>query len=81
MTLDQIVVDADYPECTRLHSCSGLDELHQITDVKGNISVTCVYIHGCYRVSPVMPRLQESGPFQGSYGQPRETTQHLLGPI
>ena len=28
-----------------------------------------------------MPRLHESGPFQGSYGQPRETTQHLLGPI
>ena len=27
-----------------------------------------------------MPRLHESGPFQGSYGQPRETTQHLLGP-
>ncbi|XP_041358791.1 ribonuclease H2 subunit B-like [Gigantopelta aegis] len=36
MTLDQIVVDADYPECIRLHSCSGLDELHQITDVKGH---------------------------------------------
>ena len=29
----------------------------------------------------VIPRLQESGPFQGSDGQPRETTQHLLGPI
>ena len=29
----------------------------------------------------VMPRLHESGPFQGSYGQPREPTQHLLGPI
>ena len=29
----------------------------------------------------VMPRLHESGPFQGSYGQARETTQHLLGPI
>ena len=30
----------------------------------------------------VMPRLHESGPFQGSYGrQPRERTQHLLGPI
>ena len=28
-----------------------------------------------------MPRLHESGPFQGSCGQPRETTQHLLGPI
>ena len=28
-----------------------------------------------------MPRLHESGPFQGSYGQSRETTQHLLGPI
>ena len=28
-----------------------------------------------------MPRLHESDPFQGSYGQPRETTQHLLGPI
>ena len=28
-----------------------------------------------------MPRLDESGPFQGSYGQPRETIQHLLGPI
>ena len=26
-----------------------------------------------------MPWLHESGPFQGSYGQPRETTQHLLG--
>ena len=29
----------------------------------------------------VMPRLHESGPFQSSYGQPRETIQHLLGPI
>ena len=29
----------------------------------------------------VMPRVHESGHFQGSYGQPRETTQHLLGPI
>ena len=28
-----------------------------------------------------MPWLHESDPFQGSYGQPRETTQHLLGPI
>ena len=28
-----------------------------------------------------MPRLHESGPFQGSYAQPMETTQHLLGPI
>ena len=28
-----------------------------------------------------MPRLHESGPFQGSHGQPRETTQHLLDPI
>ena len=28
-----------------------------------------------------MPQLHESGPFQSSYGQPRETTQHLLGPI
>ena len=27
-----------------------------------------------------MPRLDESGPFQGSYGQPRETIQYLLGP-
>ena len=28
-----------------------------------------------------MPRLHESGPFQGPYRQPRETTKHLLGPI
>ena len=28
-----------------------------------------------------MPQLHESGPFQGSYGQPRETTQYRLGPI
>ena len=37
----------------------------------------------CYRAFPwvVMPRLHESGPFQGSYGQPRETPLHLLGPI
>ena len=28
-----------------------------------------------------LPRLHESGPFQGSYGHLRETTQHLLGPI
>ena len=32
----------------------------------------------------VMPQMHESGPFQvsaTSYGQPRETTEHLLGPI
>ncbi|XP_046568898.1 ribonuclease H2 subunit B-like [Haliotis rubra] len=36
MTLDQIVIDEDYPECNRLHECSGLSELHQITEVKGD---------------------------------------------
>ena len=43
---------------------------------------TCVYIHDCYKSLPwvVMPGLHESGPFQGSYGQLRERTQHL-GPI
>ena len=29
----------------------------------------------------VMPRLRESGPFQGAYGQPWEANQNLLGPI
>ncbi|XP_071085556.1 ribonuclease H2 subunit B-like [Haliotis cracherodii] len=36
MTLDQIVIDEDYPECNRLHGCTGLSELHQITEVKGD---------------------------------------------
>ena len=42
-----------------------------------------VYVHDCYKSLPwlVMPGRHESGPFQGSYGQPSETTQHLLGPI
>ena len=43
---------------------------------------TCVYTR-LLSTFPwvVMPRLHKSGPFQGSYGPPRETTQHLLGPI
>ena len=35
MTLDQIVMDDDYPECHRLHSTGGISELHQVADVKG----------------------------------------------
>ena len=43
-----------------------------------------VYIHDCYRASPGLSChdcTSQAGPFQGSYGQPRETTRHLLGPI
>lgn len=36
MTLDQIVCDSDYPECSRLVATSGTSELNQIADVKGN---------------------------------------------
>ena len=35
MTLEQIVMDEDYPECHRLHSAAGISELYQVTDVKG----------------------------------------------
>ena len=35
MTLDQIVMDDEYPECQRLLSASGISELFQVTDVKG----------------------------------------------
>lgn len=36
MTLDQIVCDSDYPECSRLVATSGTSELNQIADVKGS---------------------------------------------
>ena len=35
MTLDQIVVDDEYPECRRLQECSGLEQLHIVADCKG----------------------------------------------
>ena len=35
MTLDQIVMDDDYTECHRLLNTSGISELYQVTDVKG----------------------------------------------
>ena len=37
MTLDQIITDEDYPECCRLTSTSGMSELFNIADIKGNI--------------------------------------------
>ncbi|XP_061184325.1 ribonuclease H2 subunit B-like [Saccostrea echinata] len=36
MTLDQIVCDPDFPECSRLVNTSGTSELHNITDIKGS---------------------------------------------
>nr|XP_022339461.1 ribonuclease H2 subunit B-like [Crassostrea virginica] len=36
MTLDQIVCDPDYPECSRLVGTSGTSELSQIADIKGS---------------------------------------------
>lgn len=38
MTLDQIVCDPDYPECSRLVGTSGTSELSQIADIKGMVS-------------------------------------------
>ena len=35
MTLDQIVHDADFPDCCRLLTCKGLNSLDQVADVKG----------------------------------------------
>jgi len=35
MTLDQILTDDDYQECSRLCSTSGMSELQEVTDVKG----------------------------------------------
>ncbi|ESO86408.1 hypothetical protein LOTGIDRAFT_235451 [Lottia gigantea] len=36
MTLDQIVVDEKFSECRRLQECQGLEELHQVADIKGD---------------------------------------------
>ena len=35
MTLDQILTDDDYQECSRLSSTSGMSELQEVTDIKG----------------------------------------------
>lgn len=35
MTLDQIVLDDNYPECNRLTSTAGLSELYQVADIRG----------------------------------------------
>ena len=55
-------------------------------EVSARIILALVFISVASTLWPslpwvVMPRLHESGPVQGSYGQPRDTTQHLLGPI
>ena len=39
MTLDQIVHDADFPDCCRLLTCKGLNSLDQVADVKGRTDV------------------------------------------
>ncbi|XP_072035246.1 ribonuclease H2 subunit B-like [Amphiura filiformis] len=36
MTLDQIVIDDNYPQCHRLVNCSGLSNLEHCCDVKGD---------------------------------------------
>jgi ribonuclease H2 subunit B len=38
MTLDQILADDDYQECSRLSSTSGMSELQEVTDIKGDDS-------------------------------------------
>jgi hypothetical protein len=35
MTLDQIVIDEDFPDCGKLLDCAGLQSLDQVTDMKG----------------------------------------------
>lgn len=35
MTLDQIVQDEEFPDCSRILHCSGLESLDQVSDVKG----------------------------------------------
>ncbi|XP_060063850.1 ribonuclease H2 subunit B-like [Ylistrum balloti] len=36
MTIDQVVIDDDFPECHRLYKTAGMSELHQVSDVKGD---------------------------------------------
>ncbi|XP_033638009.1 ribonuclease H2 subunit B-like [Asterias rubens] len=36
ITLDQILDDVDYPQCHRLHKCSGVSQMHYIANVKGS---------------------------------------------
>ncbi|XP_077988001.1 ribonuclease H2 subunit B-like isoform X2 [Glandiceps talaboti] len=36
MTLDQIVIDEDYPQCTKILGCRGISDLHHIADCKGS---------------------------------------------
>lgn len=38
MTLDQILTDDDYQECSRLSSTSGMSELQEVSDIKGDDS-------------------------------------------
>ena len=44
MTLDQIVCDPDYPECSRLVGTSGTSELSQIADIKGMVSPHSMHV-------------------------------------
>ena len=37
MTLDQTVCDAEFPDCSQLLQCNGLDCLDQVTDMKGTV--------------------------------------------
>ena len=39
MTLDQIVCDEEFPDCSRLLECSGLECVDQVSDMKGTGSV------------------------------------------
>ena len=39
MTLDQIVCDEEFPDCSQLLECSGLECLDQVSDMKGTGSV------------------------------------------
>ena len=45
MTLDQIVCDPDYPECSRLVGTSGTSELSQIADIKGMVSPQSMHVN------------------------------------
>eukprot|EP00057_Strongylocentrotus_purpuratus_P021588 XP_011676062.1 PREDICTED: ribonuclease H2 subunit B [Strongylocentrotus purpuratus] len=36
MTLDQIILDDDYPQCIRLLHCSGMSDIERVAEVKGS---------------------------------------------
>ncbi|XP_064615350.1 ribonuclease H2 subunit B-like isoform X2 [Liolophura sinensis] len=76
MTLDQIVVDENFSECRRLLSCSGLSELSNVADIKGdddlkvfryNKEKTLSWLK--LKVEKVVDRLQQRNVLIGSVGQ------------